>query len=196
VPLAGAFNVSNAVAAVVALAGEGHDLQDLVDGIASARGVPGRMERVDAGQTFTAVVDYAHKPEAVEAVLQALRPVTAGRLIVVIGAGGDRDRGKRPLMGEVAARLADVLIVTDDNPRSEDPARIRSEVLAGAAGGSARVLQVGDRREAIATAVAQASAGDTVVVAGKGHERGQQIGDLVHPFDDREVLIELIGADA
>nr|WP_146825633.1 UDP-N-acetylmuramoyl-L-alanyl-D-glutamate--2,6-diaminopimelate ligase [Aeromicrobium flavum] len=196
VPLAGAFNVSNAVAAVVALAGEGHDLQDLVDGIATARGVPGRMERVDAGQPFTAVVDYAHKPEAVEAVLRALRPVTAGRLIVVIGAGGDRDRGKRPLMGEVAARLADVLIVTDDNPRSEDPALIRAEVLAGAEGGAAQVLQVGDRREAIAAAVEQAATGDTVVVAGKGHERGQQVGDVVHPFDDREVLLELIGERA
>ncbi len=193
VPLAGAFNVSNAVAAIVALAGEGHDLRELVRGVASARGVPGRMERVDAGQPFTAVVDYAHKPEAVEAVLAALRPVTAGRLIVVIGAGGDRDRGKRPLMGEVAARLADLVVVTDDNPRSEEPARIRAEVLAGAERGTAEVLEVGDRREAIAVAVGQARTGDTVVVAGKGHERGQQVGDVVHPFDDREVLVELIG---
>lgn len=193
VPLAGAFNVSNAVAAIVALAGEGHDLDDLVRGVATARGVPGRMERVDAGQPFTAVVDYAHKPEAVEAVLGALRPVTAGRLIVVIGAGGDRDRGKRPLMGEVAARLADVVIVTDDNPRREDPARIRSEVLAGAENGAAQVLEVGDRHDAIAAAVEQARTGDTVVVAGKGHERGQQVGDVVHPFDDREVLVSLIG---
>ncbi|MCD9153261.1 UDP-N-acetylmuramoyl-L-alanyl-D-glutamate--2,6-diaminopimelate ligase [Aeromicrobium duanguangcaii] len=193
VPLPGAFNVSNAVAAVVALAGEGHDLQRLADGIATARGVPGRMERVEEGQSFTAIVDYAHKPEAVEAVLHALRPVTAGRLIVVLGAGGDRDRGKRPLMGEVAARLADVLVVTDDNPRSEDPATIRAEVLAGAAGSAARVLEIGDRREAIAAAVDLARTGDTVVVAGKGHERGQQVGDVVHPFDDREVLAELIG---
>lgn len=193
VPLAGAFNVSNAVAAVVALAGEGHDLDDLVAGIATARGVPGRMERVDAGQSFTAVVDYAHKPEAIEAVLGALRPVTAGRLIIVLGAGGDRDRGKRPLMGRIAADLADVLVVTDDNPRSEDPAHIRAEVLAGARDGSADTVEIGDRREAIAAAVRQARLGDTVVVAGKGHERGQQVGDVVHPFDDREILIELLG---
>lgn len=193
VPLAGAFNVSNAVAAVVALAGEGHDLDALVAGVATARGVPGRMERVDAGQPFTAVVDYAHKPEAIEAVLGALRPVTAGRLVIVLGAGGDRDRGKRPLMGRIAADLADVLVVTDDNPRSEDPARIRAEVLAGAREGSAEVLEIGDRREAIAAAVGRARLGDTVVVAGKGHERGQQVGDVVHPFDDREVLTELLG---
>ncbi|MFS0884758.1 UDP-N-acetylmuramoyl-L-alanyl-D-glutamate--2,6-diaminopimelate ligase [Aeromicrobium sp. 179-A 4D2 NHS] len=196
VPLAGAFNVSNAVAAVVALAGEGHDLDELVAGIATARGVPGRMERVDAGQSFTAVVDYAHKPEAIEAVLGALRPVTAGRLIIVLGAGGDRDRGKRPIMGEIAARLADVVVVTDDNPRSEDPALIRAEMLAGARDGSAEVLEVGDRREAIAAAVREARLGDTVVVAGKGHERGQQVGDVVHPFDDREVLLELLGGTA
>ncbi len=196
VPLAGAFNVSNAVAALVALAGEGHDLDDLVAGIATARGVPGRMERVDVGQSFTAVVDYAHKPEAIDAVLSALRPVTAGRLIIVLGAGGDRDRGKRPLMGEIAARLADVLIVTDDNPRTEEPALIRAEVLAGARDGVASVLEIGDRREAIAAAVAEAQLGDTVVVAGKGHERGQQIGDVIHPFDDREVLVELLGGTA
>lgn len=196
VPLAGAFNVSNAVAAIVALAGQGHDLDALVAGIATARGVPGRMERVDVGQPFTAIVDYAHKPDAIDAVLNALRPVTAGRLILVLGAGGDRDRGKRPLMGQIAARLADVLIVTDDNPRNEDPALIRSEVLAGARGGVATVTEIGDRREAIAEAVAQARLGDTVVVAGKGHERGQQVGDVVHPFDDREVLVELIGGTA
>lgn len=196
VPLAGAFNVSNAVAAVVALAGEGHDLDALVAGVATARGVPGRMERVDAGQPFTAVVDYAHKPEAIEAVLGALRPVTAGRLMIVLGAGGDRDRGKRPLMGRIAADLADVLVVTDDNPRSEDPAHIRAEVLDGAREGAAEVLEVGDRRDAIATAVRRARLGDTVVVAGKGHERGQQVGDVVHPFDDREVLTELLGGIA
>lgn len=188
VPLPGAFNVSNAVAAVVALAGRGHDLAELVRGVAAAPGVPGRMERIDAGQPFTAVVDYAHKPEAVEAVLAALRPVTPGRLIIVLGAGGDRDRGKRPIMGQVAARLADVLIVTDDNPRTEDPASIRAEVMVGAADGPARVLQIGDRAEAIAAAVRQAEPGDTVVVAGKGHERGQQVGDTVLPFDDRDVL--------
>lgn len=192
VPLPGAFNVSNAVAAIVALATEGYELGGLVAGIARAPGVPGRMEHVDAGQAFTAVVDYAHKPEAIEAVLTALRPVTAGRLIVVLGAGGDRDRGKRPLMGDVAGRLADVVIVTDDNPRSEDPAEIRAAVLAGARATAAEVVEVGDRREAIAVAVARADRGDTVVVAGKGHERGQQVGDVTHPFDDRAVLRDLL----
>lgn len=193
VPLPGAFNVSNAVAALVALATEGHDPADLAAGISSARGVPGRMERIDQGQPFAAVVDYAHKPEAVEAVLTALRPVTAGRLVVVLGAGGDRDRGKRPLMGEVAARLADVVIVTDDNPRSEDPAAIRAEVMAGTRDGAAEVTEIGDRREAIAAAVGLARGGDTVVVAGKGHERGQEVAGVVHPFDDREVLVDLLG---
>lgn len=191
VPLAGVFNVSNALAAVAALATVGHDPAELAAGIAASTGVPGRMERVAAGQDFTAIVDYAHKPEAVTAVLSALRPVTAGRLIVVLGAGGDRDHGKRPLMGAAASALADVLIVTDDNPRSEPPATIRSEVLAGTQG-SAEVREVGDRRAAIAEAVAMARLGDTVVVAGKGHERGQEIDGVVHPFDDHQVLVELI----
>jgi len=146
------------------------------------------MENVDAGQEFTAVVDYAHKPDAVTAVLSALRPVTAGRLIIVLGAGGDRDHGKRPLMGEAAARLADVVIVTDDNPRSENPAAIRAAVLDGAAVGPGIATEIGDRRAAIAHAVAIARRGDTVVVAGKGHERGQEIAGEVHPFEDRTEL--------
>ncbi|WP_370636123.1 UDP-N-acetylmuramoyl-L-alanyl-D-glutamate--2,6-diaminopimelate ligase [Aeromicrobium sp. Leaf350] len=187
VPLPGAFNVSNAVAVLVALAGEGRDLDELAAGLASSPGVPGRMEHVEAGQDFTVVVDYAHKPDAVTAVLHALRPVTAGRLIVVLGAGGDRDAGKRPIMGAAAAELADVLVVTDDNPRSEDPARIRREVLAGAAG-PAETIEIGGRAEAIAHAVSLARRGDTVVVAGKGHETGQEIDGVVHPFDDREVV--------
>lgn len=193
VPLAGVFNVSNALAVIAALAETGHDPEELAAGIANCRGVPGRMERVDVGQPFTAVIDYAHKPDAVAAVLKALRPVTAGRLIMVLGAGGDRDHGKRPLMGEVAAREADILIVTDDNPRTENPAAIRAEVLAGAENGVAIVLDIAGRREAIAEAVARARAGDTVVVAGKGHERGQEIDGVIYPFDDRNVLIELIG---
>jgi UDP-N-acetylmuramoyl-L-alanyl-D-glutamate--2,6-diaminopimelate ligase len=157
-------------------------------------GVPGRLEQVDAGQDFLAVVDYAHKPDAVSAALTALRPLTEGRLVVVIGAGGDRDPGKRPIMGEIAARLADVLVVTDDNPRSEDPAAIRAELLAGArsvdAEDRAEVHEAGDRRTAIRLAVGLAGPGDTVVVAGKGHETGQEVGDVVHPFDDRVVLRE------
>ena len=194
VPLAGVFNVSNALAVIAALAETGYDPAVLAAGIARCMGVPGRMERVDVGQPFTAIIDYAHKPDAVAAVLKALRPVTAGRLIMVLGAGGDRDHGKRPLMGEVAARDADILIVTDDNPRTENPAAIRADVLAGAQGGVATVIDIAGRREAIAEAVATARTGDTIVVAGKGHERGQEIGGVIHPFDDREVLIELIGS--
>jgi UDP-N-acetylmuramoyl-L-alanyl-D-glutamate--2,6-diaminopimelate ligase len=194
VPLPGAFNVSNALAVIAALTVIGHDPAGLAAGIAASTGVPGRMERVDAGQPFTAIVDYAHKPDAVTAVLTALRPVTAGRLIVVIGAGGDRDHGKRPLMGEAAARHADVVIVTDDNPRSERAASIRAAVMEGAAAGPGLAIEVADRRDAIQHAVAMAHLGDTVVVAGKGHERGQEVDGVVHPFDDHQVLVELIGA--
>jgi UDP-N-acetylmuramoyl-L-alanyl-D-glutamate--2,6-diaminopimelate ligase len=147
---------------------------------------------VAAGQPFLAVVDYSHKPAAVDGALRALRPLTRGRLITVLGCGGDRDRAKRPVMGEIAARGSDVLIVTDDNPRSEDPAEIRSAMLAGArivpAAERGDVLEIGDRAAAIATAVAAARPGDTVLVAGKGHERGQEIAGVVHPFDDRDVL--------
>lgn len=194
VPLPGVFNVSNALAAVAALASCGFDPEDLASGVAQSPGVPGRMESIDAGQEFSAVVDYAHKPDAVTAVLSALRPVTAGRLIVVLGAGGDRDHGKRALMGQAAADLADLVIVTDDNPRSESPAAIRAEVMSGATGGPGLALEIGDRREAIEHAVAIAHRGDTVVICGKGHERGQEIGGVVHPFDDRDVLRSAIEA--
>ncbi len=179
----------NALCAI-ALAGEaGLDPQQVADGIARSGGVPGRLERVDVGQDFSAIVDYAHKPDAVEAALAALRPLTEGRLVLVIGAGGDRDSGKRPLMGEIGARLADVLIVTDDNPRSEDPRAIRAAVLAGAGEAAAEILEIGDRRTAIRRAVAMARTGDTVVIAGKGHETGQEIAGTVHPFNDREELL-------
>lgn len=194
IPLPGAFNVSNALAILAALSTTGFDAEELAAGIAESPGVPGRMESVDAGQEFWAVVDYAHKPDAVTAVLSALRPVTAGRLIVVLGAGGDRDHGKRPLMGEAAVRLADVVIVTDDNPRSENPATIRAEVLDGAVAGPGVAIEIGDRREAIDHAVAMARRGDTVVIAGKGHEQGQEIAGEVHPFDDRVELESAIAA--
>ncbi len=192
VPLPGAFNVSNALAALAALVGCGFAPVELAAGIAQSPGVPGRMERVERGQEFAAVVDYAHKPDAVAAVLSALRPVTAGRLIVVLGAGGDRDHGKRPLMGAAAAAVADLLIVTDDNPRNENPGAIRAAVLGGAAPGPAATIEIGDRREAIAHAVSIAHRGDTVVVAGKGHERGQEVDGVMHPFDDRDVLAAAI----
>ena len=190
VPLTGSFNVANAVCAI-ALSGEaGLDPLQVADGIARSGGVPGRLEQVDVGQDFLAIVDYAHKPDAVEAALAALRPLTRGRLVLVIGAGGDRDIGKRPVMGEIGARLADVLVVTDDNPRNEDPAAIRAALLVGAhqVTGGAEVLEIGDRRTAIRRAVAMAGTGDTVVIAGKGHETGQEIAGTVHPFDDRDEL--------
>ena len=194
VPLAGDFNVSNALAAIAGFGEAGFDPRAVADGIAASGGVPGRLERVDAGQEFLAVVDYAHKPDAVTAALSTLRPLTTGRLVVVIGAGGDRDRGKRAAMGEIAARLADVLVVTDDNPRTEDPARIREAVLEGARtvpeGERAEVHEVGDRREAIRLAVSLAGPGDALVVAGKGHETGQEVDGTVYPFDDRDVLRE------
>ncbi|WP_222706315.1 UDP-N-acetylmuramoyl-L-alanyl-D-glutamate--2,6-diaminopimelate ligase [Aeromicrobium terrae] len=192
VPLPGVFNVSNALAVVAGLATAGFDATALAAGIAGSTGVPGRMERVEAGQEFTAIVDYAHKPDAVVAVLSALRPVTPGRLVIVIGAGGDRDQGKRPIMGAAAAEHADLVVVTDDNPRTEDAALIRAEVLRGAADGPGAAIEVAGRREAIAHAVALAHRGDTVVVAGKGHEQGQEVDGVVHPFDDKAVLRELI----
>ena len=187
VPLPGDFNVANALAAVAACAEVGFDTARVAAGLARGGGVPGRFERVDAGQDFAVVVDYAHKPDAVEAALRTLRPLTSGRVLVVLGAGGDRDPGKRPIMGEIAARLADVLVVTDDNPRSEDPAAIRAAVLAGTTAGPAEVVEIGDRRAAIREAVHRARAGDIVLVAGKGHETGQELSGVVHPFDDREV---------
>lgn len=192
VPVPGAFNVSNALAAIASAALAGLDPRRAAAGIAAGGGVPGRLERVDAGQDFTVVVDYAHKPDAVEAVLATLRPLTDGQVIVVLGAGGDRDPGKRPIMGEIAARLADVLVVTDDNPRAEDPGAIRAAVVAGARGGRAEVVEIGDRRAAIRDAVRRARPGDVVLVAGKGHETGQEVRGEVHPFDDRVVAAEEI----
>ncbi|MEO5708289.1 MAG: UDP-N-acetylmuramoyl-L-alanyl-D-glutamate--2,6-diaminopimelate ligase [Nocardioidaceae bacterium] len=197
VPLTGDFNVANALCAIAALGEAGFDAAVVADSMGESGGVPGRLEQVDAGQDFLAVVDYAHKPDAVTAALNALRPLTSGRLVVVLGAGGDRDPGKRPIMGEIAGRLADVLVVTDDNPRSEDPAAIRAALVAGAEsvdGHRVELHEVGDRRAAIALAVGLAGPGDTVVVAGKGHETGQEVAGTVHPFDDRVVLREELTA--
>jgi UDP-N-acetylmuramoyl-L-alanyl-D-glutamate--2,6-diaminopimelate ligase len=190
VHLPGAFNVSNALAAVAACVEAGFDAEAVAAGLARAEGVPGRLERVDEGQDFLVLVDYAHKPDAVAAALHTLRPLTDGRLIVVLGAGGDRDPGKRPIMARLAAELADLLIVTDDNPRTEDPAAIRAAMLAGTRDAPGEVLEIGDRRAAIAEAVRRAEPGDVVLVAGKGHETGQEIEGIVHPFDDREVARE------
>jgi UDP-N-acetylmuramoyl-L-alanyl-D-glutamate--2,6-diaminopimelate ligase len=190
VPLTGAFNVANALCAVALAAEAGFDPASIAATIARSPGVPGRLERIDAGQPFLVVVDYAHKPDALEAALGALRPLTSGRLLLVVGAGGDRDTGKRPVMGAIGARLADVLVVTDDNPRSEDAGAIRAAMLAGARdvpeGERGEILEIGSRREAIRQAIALAREGDTVLVAGKGHETGQEAGGAVHPFDDRD----------
>lgn len=192
VTLPGVFNVSNALAVMASLTQLGYDPAQLAAGIAASTGVPGRMERVEGGQPYTAIIDYAHKPDAITAVLAALRPVTAGRLIIVVGAGGDRDHGKRALMGEAAALHADVVIVTDDNPRTENAASIRADVMSGAGHGPGIATEIADRREAITHAVSMAHLGDTVVIAGKGHERGQEINGTLHPFDDREVLLDLM----
>ncbi|MFF1404220.1 UDP-N-acetylmuramoyl-L-alanyl-D-glutamate--2,6-diaminopimelate ligase [Streptomyces sp. NPDC058294] len=195
-PLPGPFNVANTLAAVVALAAAGLDPQAAADGIAAVPGVPGRLERVDAGQPYLAVVDYAHKTDAVESVLKALRKVTKGRLHVVLGCGGDRDRSKRAPMGAAVARLADTAVLTSDNPRSEDPLAILATMLQGAASVPAHergeVLLFEDRAAAVAAAVGRAQAGDTVLVAGKGHEQGQDIAGVIRPFDDRQVLREAI----
>ncbi|MDQ0747836.1 UDP-N-acetylmuramoyl-L-alanyl-D-glutamate--2,6-diaminopimelate ligase [Streptomyces africanus] len=195
-PLPGPFNVANTLAAIVALAVAGLDPQAAADGVAAVPGVPGRLERVDAGQPYLAVVDYAHKTDAVESVLRALRKVTEGRLHIVLGCGGDRDKTKREPMGAAAARLADTAVLTSDNPRSEDPLAILATMLQGAASvpaherGEVQVFE--DRAAAIAAAVARAEPGDTVLVAGKGHEQGQDIAGVVRPFDDRQVLREAI----
>ncbi len=188
VQLPGAFNVDNAVGAIATLVAVGVPLEQAISGVAAVAGVPGRMERVDAGQPFLALVDYAHTPDAVSSLLATVRPVTEGRVIVVLGCGGDRDRGKRPLMAQAAAEGADVVVLTSDNPRSEDPHAILAEMAPGAPGATVEV----DRRAAIAHAVAQARPGDAVVVAGKGHETGQDVGGVVTPFDDREVLREAV----
>ncbi|WP_232283861.1 UDP-N-acetylmuramoyl-L-alanyl-D-glutamate--2,6-diaminopimelate ligase [Saccharomonospora cyanea] len=190
-PLPGEFNVANAVLAAAILDTVGVGLDHIVAGLGAVE-VPGRMERVYLGQPFTAVVDYAHKPAAVTQALQALRARTPGRILTVLGCGGDRDTAKRPMMGEAAVRGSDLVIVTDDNPRSEDPAAIREAMLAGAraVGPSegCEVLEIGDRRTAIATAVERAEPGDVVLVAGKGHESGQEVAGVVHPFSDRDEL--------
>ncbi|MDQ2750630.1 MAG: UDP-N-acetylmuramoyl-L-alanyl-D-glutamate--2,6-diaminopimelate ligase [Actinomycetota bacterium] len=193
--LPGRYNVANAVLALAILA-EAAVAPGIAAPAIAVASVPGRMERIDAGQPYLAVVDYSHKPAAVDGALRTLRPLTRGRLIIVLGCGGDRDRGKRALMGEIAAQGADLLIVTDDNPRSEDPAVIRRAMIDGARGVSAadrgELLEVADRAEAIAAAVGRAEAGDTILVAGKGHEPGQEVGGVTHPFDDRDVLREAL----
>ncbi|NMH93383.1 UDP-N-acetylmuramoyl-L-alanyl-D-glutamate--2,6-diaminopimelate ligase [Pseudonocardia bannensis] len=193
--LPGAFNVGNALVALACLDAVGVPAAVAAERFAELT-VPGRMQRVEAGQPFLAIVDYAHKPAAVAALLDALRRQVEGRLLVVLGCGGDRDAGKRPVMGSVAAARSELLVITDDNPRSEEPAAIRKAMRAGAEAEPRRgdLLEIGDRRAAIAAAVAMAKPGDAVVVAGKGHETGQEINGVKHPFNDVDELVAAIVA--
>ena len=195
-PLPGRFNVENALCAIGVAVGLGIELADAVAALADADRVPGRFEPVDEGQSFAVLVDYAHTPDSLENVLVSARQITPdGRLICVFGCGGDRDRDKRPQMGAITARLADVAVVTSDNPRSEEPAAIVAEIREGMNEGTADIEVEVDREAAIALALGQAQPGDTVVIAGKGHEQGQEFehGRKI-PFDDREVASEQLRA--
>ena len=190
-PLIGTFQAGNALCALAIAMATGADLSDAVGALGKLEGAPGRMQRVATHPSGAPVfVDYAHTPDALETVLAAMRPHSEGRLVVVFGCGGDRDPGKRPMMGEVAAQGADIAIVTDDNPRSEDPAAIRAQVMAACPDG----VEVGDRREAIAAALSLLEPADLLVIAGKGHETGQIVGDVTHPFDDALVAREAVAA--
>jgi UDP-N-acetylmuramoyl-L-alanyl-D-glutamate--2,6-diaminopimelate ligase len=187
IPLIGAYQAANVLTAAGLVVATGGDVQRTIASLARVQPVRGRLERAVITRAGAPVyVDYAHTPDALASAIEALKPHAAGRLITVFGAGGDRDVGKRPEMGAVAARMSDLVIVTDDNPRSEDPALIRREVLAGARG----AREIGGRREAIAAALADAQAGDIVLIAGKGHEQGQIVGDRLLPFDDVAVARE------
>jgi len=201
-PLPGHFNVENALAAIAACHAMGVSVEAAATALADAGRAPGRFEPVEAGQPFAVLVDYAHTPDSLENVLNAARLLTAGRLVCVFGCGGDRDRDKRPKMGEIAARLADRCVVTSDNPRSEEPQAIIADILGGIPGyangdGREDVTVEPDRRAAMALALADARPGDTVVIAGKGHEQGQEFEDgRKIPFDDRTVAAELLGQAA
>jgi UDP-N-acetylmuramoyl-L-alanyl-D-glutamate--2,6-diaminopimelate ligase len=186
-PLAGGFQASNALVAAGLAIGLGDPAAKVFAALEHLKGAAGRLEKVAAAKSGAPVyVDYAHTPDALQTVLKALRPHAAGKLHVVFGCGGDRDRGKRPLMGAIAAKLADVAIVTDDNPRSEEPAAIRAEILAGCPG----AREIGDRADAIRAAIAALEAGDILVIAGKGHESGQIVGAVTRPFSDREEAVK------
>ncbi|APF38081.1 UDP-N-acetylmuramoyl-L-alanyl-D-glutamate--2,6-diaminopimelate ligase [Chelatococcus daeguensis] len=187
-PLAGDFQAANAVVAAGLALAAGCAMEDIIHGLAGIAGVKGRLERVAEVNGALVVVDYAHKPDALAHVLDALRPYATGRLFVVVGAGGDRDPGKRPMMGAIASEKADVVIVTDDNPRSENPAAIRAAILAAAP----NAREIGDRAAAIRTAVAELGPGDVLVVAGKGHETGQIVGSTTIPFSDHEAVLAAV----
>ncbi|HEY6101630.1 MAG TPA: UDP-N-acetylmuramoyl-L-alanyl-D-glutamate--2,6-diaminopimelate ligase [bacterium] len=193
-PLHGRFNVSNALAAAAVAQHYGIPLGVISNVLTAFRGVPGRFEAVDEGQGFGVVVDYAHTPDGLDNVIRTAKDFVQGRTIVVFGAGGDRDRTKRPIMGSIVAALADVAVVTSDNPRTEDPAAIIAEIVAGMGGGRAHVEVEPDRRLAIARAVGTARPGDFIIIAGKGHEPYQEIQGTRYPFDDRQVAREALRA--
>lgn len=198
-PLGGAVNVMNSLAAATVIDALGVPTSDVAAALADVSPVPGRMERVDGGQDFTVFVDYAHTPDGLAAVLRSLRESSVeGRVLVVFGCGGDRDKAKRPMMGEVASTLADEVVVTSDNPRSEDPQAIMASIVAGVPDHVRHRLigVIGDRRSAIETAIGRARRGDVVLIAGKGHETTQTIGRQVIDFDDRQVARELLGVRA
>jgi UDP-N-acetylmuramoyl-L-alanyl-D-glutamate--2,6-diaminopimelate ligase len=196
-PLRGRFNAANALVALACCGALGLELDAMAEALATARPVPGRVQAVDEGQGFAVLVDYAHTPDSLENVLHAARDLARGRVIVVFGAGGDRDAAKRPVMGEIAARMADAVIVTSDNPRSESPGAIVEAIMAGVPAGAFHVKTSLDRREAIGRAIADAAPGDVVIIAGKGHERGQEFaGGRKEPFDDVEVAREALRAVA
>ncbi len=190
--LVGRPNVYNVMAAMGASLCLGLDPEAIRAGVESLRGVPGRMELVDAGQDFSVIVDYAHSPDSLQNLLETVRQLPHEKLIVVFGCGGDRDRTKRPVMGEIAAKMSDFVFATSDNPRTEDPLDILKEIEPGLRRGTAPYAIVPDRREAIASAISMAKRGDAVVIAGKGHENYQIIGSRVIPFDDRTLARELI----
>ena len=183
-PLVGEFQIENALVAAGLAIASGSDPAGAFKALEHLHGAKGRLERVGVNRGAPIFVDYAHKPDALAKALAALRPYVTGKLVVVFGAGGDRDRGKRPLMGAIAAEKADRVIITDDNPRGEDPAAIRSAIIAAAKGAT----EIGDRREAIHRAIADLHAGDALLIAGKGHETGQIIGDRVIEFSDHEAI--------
>jgi len=194
-PLRGRFNVSNCLGALAAAREVGIDDEAIVAGIAALAGVPGRLQPVEADQPFAVLVDYAHTPESLRVAASSARELAVGhRLIVVFGCGGDRDRGKRPLMGQAATGIADLTLITSDNPRSEDPEAIIEEILPGARAGGGRFVVQADRRLAIRAALAKAAPGDVVLIAGKGHESGQEFRDETVPFDDRLVAREEIAS--
>ncbi len=190
-PFIGRHNVHNMLSAAACLFAMGYDLEPIRAGLEGMRSVPGRLEEISLCQDFKVFVDYAHTPDALERVISALKPLTPGRVWVVFGCGGDRDRGKRPLMGKVVEDLADRMVITSDNPRSEDPVAIVSEICSGLRGTEKQSIVL-DRREAIRSSIMQAQKGDTILIAGKGHEDYQIIQDTVQPFDDRVVAYEAL----